>query len=512
MMKLLLKILLTLISLFYLECSASDGVNTPSFVNTTTGNFIGTVNSYTTVYKGIRYADASIDNRWKRAAIIEDTDLITNADKFGNICYQKVTSSYPLSNMSEDCLFLNIWQPNNASSKNKKSVIIFIHGGAFIEGSGSNPIYNGLNLSEFNEGELSSSIVISFNYRLGALGFLNIRKENGNYGLMDQKMAIEWVYENIENFGGDKNNITLMGQSAGAMSTGVHISDDSNISSYITNAIMQSPYMGMGFKDEKVAKEIALDIKNIFENNSSDIYTMNPKDIIILSMKSSTSFEFLVKYLYKIDFKSLFAFSPYIDGEVVKNDLIHSKTTVPLLVGNNKDESNFMFKPLTPKTITSFIEQLSTKYKLHISDLDGNRPLENFFTNVEFVCATNYFAKQKTQRTSTYLYYNEHRSSFNFWKGVKECEGKVCHSSELPYIFANWYQNDLSVVTPTEDDKIFSTNIMKVWKEFSQTSNIKTYKKYNEYDSVIDMNNTSPYFFLKEDALKQLCTEYSKSY
>ena len=503
---------LTLLALVFVECSGTDRVGISSYVNTTTGNFTGVVKSNTTVYKGIRYGDASIANRWKKATEIADTDLVTKAEEFGSICYQKISAKYPLSRMSEDCLFLNIWKPNDADKNHKKNVIVFIHGGAFVEGSSSDLLYNGLNLSEFDEGEVGASLVVSLNYRLGALGFLNIGRESGNYGLMDQKMAIEWIYQNIEQFGGDKNHITLMGQSAGAMSVGVHISNESDTSRYITNAIIQSPYMGMGFKDEKTSKEIALDIKAVLEKNSSNIYKMDPKDIITLSLSTTTSFEFNAKYLYKIDFKNLFPFSPYVDGKIVKKDLINSKTDIPLLIGNDKDESNFMFKSLTPKIVTKLIDYTNSKDGLHLPDPDIDAPLENFLTDVKFICPTNYFVKQEPQRMSTYFYHNEFLGSFNFWRDAKECEGKVCHTSEIPYIFGNWYQSNMTAVVPTENDKRFSVKIMKIWKEFSATSTIKGFRKYYENDSMIDINNKNPYFYLKKNILYDKCSKHKTSY
>lgn len=104
---------LSLWALFFVECNADDRVATPSYVDTTTGNFTGVVKSNTTVYKGIRYGNASIAYRWKKAGEIADSDLVTKADKFGSICHQKISEKYPLSKMSEDCLYLNIWKPND---------------------------------------------------------------------------------------------------------------------------------------------------------------------------------------------------------------------------------------------------------------------------------------------------------------------------------------------------------------------------------------------------------------
>jgi hypothetical protein len=127
----------------------------------------------------------------------------------------------------EDCLYLNIWTPQvNRSSKRAKSellpVLIWIYGGAFLHGGASLPEYNG-NVLAATRGV----IVVSFNYRLGALGFLVSTSDGlfGNYGLDDQKTAIQWVQDHIENFGGDPDRVTLFGESAGAMSIGLQLLD-----------------------------------------------------------------------------------------------------------------------------------------------------------------------------------------------------------------------------------------------------------------------------------------------
>jgi len=119
--------------------------------------------------------------------------------------------------MSEDCLYLNVWTKPGLSGA---PVIVYIHGGAFFVGAGSMPLYSGEHLAE------RDVVVVNLNYRLGALGFLahpELSAEyeegaSGNYGLLDQVAALEWVRDNIARFGGDPDNVTIVGQSAGSMS------------------------------------------------------------------------------------------------------------------------------------------------------------------------------------------------------------------------------------------------------------------------------------------------------
>ncbi|KAK3283186.1 hypothetical protein CYMTET_9103, partial [Cymbomonas tetramitiformis] len=129
---------------------------------------------------------------------------------------------------SEDCLFLNVWSPPGASSESAKGVLLWIYGGAFEIGDGySGGSYDGEALSAH-----TGKVVVTFNYRLGIFGFLAhpaLKAEDkdgttGNYGLQDQRFAMQWVQENIAHFGGNPNEVTIFGESAGGMSVCYHIS------------------------------------------------------------------------------------------------------------------------------------------------------------------------------------------------------------------------------------------------------------------------------------------------
>jgi para-nitrobenzyl esterase len=187
-------------------------------------------------YQGIRYATAE---RWKMpkpapwpsASVAQYTD-------FGPICPQ----NKPPQPDSEDCLFLNVWAPASAlTSATKLPVMVFIHGGAYVIGSGSSPFYDGSALAA------QGVVVVTLNYRLGALGFLRAAGGKfdpatieGNFGLHDQQEAMKWVHDNIAPFGGDATRITLFGESAGAMSVGLHTFDVPSSQALFANAIMES--------------------------------------------------------------------------------------------------------------------------------------------------------------------------------------------------------------------------------------------------------------------------------
>ena len=187
-------------------------------------------------FLGIPYAQAPSGNqRWRSPVKLKSFDNggTHDAKQYGDCCHQihnepdswlKRMAMGPRSNPSEACLNLNIWTPRAAKLLSKVPVIVFIHGGAFSSGSNSIPLYEPIRMVEANE----NVIVVSINYRLGVFGFLaslqlqeevqHTEKGFGNYGIEDQILALQWIQENIEAFGGDASNVTLMGHSAGAIS------------------------------------------------------------------------------------------------------------------------------------------------------------------------------------------------------------------------------------------------------------------------------------------------------
>ena len=184
------------------------------------------------VFKGIPYAAPPVGElRWRDPQPVIPWGGVRKADSFGPIAMQKPQDpssmyykefySSGLPEMSEDCLYLNVWAPEGSvgNAGAKLPVAMWIHGGAFSGGYGHEITMDG------TEWARRGVILVTINYRLGFLGFLaypELSKEqgglSGNYGLKDQIVALKWIHENIEGFGGDPDNITVMGQSAGGMS------------------------------------------------------------------------------------------------------------------------------------------------------------------------------------------------------------------------------------------------------------------------------------------------------
>lgn len=199
---------------------SAPGVAAP--VATQSGLIEGVVEAGIVAYKGVPYASPPEGRlRWRAPEPPEPWPGVRNADAYGKACPQIVPypDDAPVEPEGEDCLYLNVWAPADAAPQSR-AVLVWIHGGGLIGGSGSVPLYAGENLAR------RDVVVVTMNYRLGALGFLahpDFSRESpdgvsGNYGLLDQLAALRWVKRNIENFGGDPDNVTVMGQSSGAIS------------------------------------------------------------------------------------------------------------------------------------------------------------------------------------------------------------------------------------------------------------------------------------------------------
>ena len=206
-------------------CVALSAFAQPSapIIKTQNGQVQGVVGRQVFIFKGIPFAAPPVgDLRWREPQPAPPWQGTRKAESFGNACIQapglSAANGGDSGPLSEDCLYLNIWTPKLDPAA-KLPVMVWIHGGAYIFGAGSLAIYDGESLA--NRG----AVFVSINYRLAQLGFFAhpaLEKENPggpvNFGLLDQIAALKWVQQNIDQFGGDPNNVTIFGQSAGAKS------------------------------------------------------------------------------------------------------------------------------------------------------------------------------------------------------------------------------------------------------------------------------------------------------
>jgi para-nitrobenzyl esterase len=234
--------------------------------------------------------------------------------------------------MSEDCLYLNIWSPG--ASAGQRPVMVYIHGGAFTLGSASDPWYDGTSFAANH-----NIVVVSLNYRLGILGFAYLKNlagadatNTGNCGLLDQIAALEWVRENIAAFGGDPDNVTVMGESAGAMSIGTLLGMPA-AQGLFRRAILQS-----GGASNLVTRPRATQV-------AQALLAKLGLETSQLAALADVPLEALLKIQPELgrEFGGILAYSPMIDGETLPQHpsamiAQGSAANVAILAGTNRDE------------------------------------------------------------------------------------------------------------------------------------------------------------------------------
>jgi len=336
--------LITPLFLVLVTCRASDTV-----VTLPDGTVLqGSQEGHIATFKGIRYAQPPVgDLRWAPPVpwVNENTSQIYDATRFGHACIQYLWGDDGIfDDGSEDCLFLNVYvNLNYTYAEGSVPVGVFVHGGSYISGGSHLPLYDGVDMIEYMQGK---AILVTTNYRLNVFGFLgseNLRfidtesGSTGNYGLQDQRLAFEWVQRNIGSFGGDRNRVTIFGESAGAGSMSNHLTAPKSFGLY-QSVILESG----SFSDwVSVNLECAEDTYNniLSETNCADVNCLRSLDAITLKRASMKTYGKFCGYAPVVDGVELTT-HPWIalaNGDI--ND-------VPILHGTNSDEGSiFTFFP-----------------------------------------------------------------------------------------------------------------------------------------------------------------------
>ena len=284
-------------------------------------------------FKGVPFAAPPVGNlRWREPQPVQNWSGVRKADKFGPRAMQLPVfgdMNFRSDGMSEDCLYLNVWTPAKTGNE-KLPVLVYFYGGGFMAGDGSEPRYDGESMAR------RGIVAITVNYRLGIFGFLShpeLTKESphhasGNYGLLDQSAALQWVQKNIAAFGGDPKKITIAGESAGSFSVSAQMASPLS-KNIIAGAIGESgSLLGLtavaSLKDgEKSGSDFAASIK---ANSLADLRAIPAEQL--LKSTANTGFG---KFPVCVD-GYFFTKSPLAVFE--KGEQAH----VPLLVGWNSQE------------------------------------------------------------------------------------------------------------------------------------------------------------------------------
>jgi len=332
---------------------------TDATVETRSGRLRGQALPGVRVWRGIPYASPPIGALRFRAPVPATPWAgVRDATEFGPICPQpSLAGRAPIEPMDEDCLYLNVWAP--ASGAARRPVMVFIHAGAYYVGSGSNPRFDGARLSAAGD-----VVVVTINYRLGPLGFLDPSGLHGsagrfetNLGLRDQIAALRWVADNIGAFGGDPGNITLFGQSAGGGSVACLVASPLSEGLFHAAIIQSGPIDGVfdGPQAAQVAEGFFAQLE--WPDLTFDDLLTIPADVL------QAAADRLVSMMTSV-LPGHTAFQPMIDGEVLldrptQSILAGHGRPVPLIIGSNEDEGSLFVMPGLPPMVPSIEPNLS---------------------------------------------------------------------------------------------------------------------------------------------------------
>ncbi|XP_076439617.1 acetylcholinesterase-like [Babylonia areolata] len=484
-------------TLILLMMTSSTFAQQAEVVNTTLGHIQGLRKSVlgkeVDVYYGIPYAKPPLGKlRFKRPEPAEPwSDIMSTVTK-PNTCFQTINTVFgtfpgvsmwnPVTPMSEDCLYLNVWVPRGFGSEPPRAAMVWIHGGSSNAGSSTLEMYDGSKLAA-----TQNVIVATINYRLGPLGFLYTGTVDapGNQGLLDQSLALKWVHANVERFGGRQTSITIFGESAGSFSVGLHLLSPLS-RNYFTRAIMQSgsPAMEKFFISHSETIGKAQKLSAMF--GCSTMQCMQQVDA-----RNLTDAQWALLTGDVIDVPV----PPVIDNYFVT---AHPTTLLAegaakdteLLIGVNKDEGMyflaFAFAPLfhweTPAAIPNDQLQGMVRDIVRNNDKafkamwyeyvdrvvpaqrDSNWDIaDDIVGDLNFKCPSVAFANAFASmggRRDVYLYSFEHRLSNNPWP---ESMGMM-HAYEIELVFG--LPRDFNY---TQEEEVLADRMMGYWTRFAET-------------------------------------------
>ncbi len=447
--------------------AVASSAQEPSFLKTKNGVVQGIHEDEVYVYKGIPFAAPPVGNlRWRPPQPEEPWADVRSALQFGDYCPQNAASIFPdpPGNMSEDCLTLNIWTPS-ANVDARLPVMVWIYGGGYVNGSGSLSIYDGTALAK------QDVVLISINYRLGVLGFFahpalsqaQAGEPLGNYGLMDQIAALEWVKENVAAFGGDPNNVTIFGESAGAGSVN-YLMVATTAKGLFHRAISQSSSAGLQPEPEMtrpVGRRLAVEEQG---EVLASLLGLDQEPDVIAALREVSVDKFLDVTDRRVSPR------PLIDGLIITDrmGILFSQGRqhdVPYLAGGNSWEASLghavgagMSPALRARSMSPDIA--ATLYK----GLDESQAIDQWFGDSHTWAPTRYLTSQMSNVTSpAYIYFMSYLTESR--RGIQP---GVAHGDEIAYVFQTLdrFYDDVS-----ERDRGISEMISAYWVHFAKTGN-----------------------------------------
>jgi para-nitrobenzyl esterase len=445
-------------------------------------------------FLGLPYAAAPVgDLRWRAPQTAASWKGERDATKFGASCAQNHVFDdmvFQAAGPSEDCLFLNVYAPADATSESAYPVMFWIHGGGYSGGGGSEPRHNGDLLPT------KGVVLVTINYRLGVFGFLataDLAKEAdgaaGNYGLMDMVAGLQWVQDNIAKFGGDPKNVTIFGESAG---------------SFAVSSLMASP-MAKGLFAKAIGESGAAFGDTLATETLEAREKKDGEWVDSLGVKSLAELRALptAKILEAAAAKGAVHFSEDIEGRFLTEQVPATYTAgkqahVPLLAGWNRDEFPYLAKDMTVEkwkayAAEHFGDRAEEFLKLYPGETDEQAVASAIAYGSDSWIAFGTWkwieAQRKTGDSPVYRYHLElaaptskfHPGSFAF------------HSDDIEYLFGTLDTRPGAVWRP--EDRKLSEEMMSYWTNFARTGDpngpgLPVWPKYDKDDSLIHLDST----------------------
>ncbi len=423
-------------------------------------------------FKGIPFAAPPVGQlRWKAPQPVESWTGVKKCTAFSPSPMQSKPSPFgpwteefliPKEPISEDCLYLNVWTAA-ASSKAKKPVLVWIYGGGFSSGGSGVPVYDGTAMAA------RGIVFVSMNYRVGIFGFFahpeltaeSGRNASGNYGLMDQVAALQWVKENIAAFGGDPANVTIAGQSAGSMSV------NCLVASPLAKGLFQKAIAESGALMLAAGARGSMPLQKAEENGEKIMHDLSASSVNALR-------EIPANDLLK---KAAFQSGPIIDGYVLPDAVSNifaagKENNVALLTGWNEDDG-VIFGP--SKTAADFRAQVALEYPKDAGDILKFYPATS---DVEAAASQARMSRDKIFGVQNYAWANFQGGKgkpvylYRFARKVpangEYAKYGAFHTGEVPYAYDNLALSNRPSVS---SDHALAKTMSAYWANFIITGN-----------------------------------------
>ncbi|HOO57262.1 MAG TPA: carboxylesterase family protein [bacterium] len=441
-------------------------------------------------YLGVPYAAPPVGDLRFRMPVEHDpwTEPLA-ADSISPQCPQVLT---PMSDseipMDEDCLYMNIWQP--VSEGGPKPVMVFVHGGGFIIGTGGSSMYEGSTLARYGD-----VVVVNFNYRLGVFGFLahpSLRTPDGisgNWGMYDQVAALEWVKKNISSFGGDPDNVTLFGQSAGGMSVGLHLSSPLSAGLFKNVMILSGPVLLINSGMEKAEKS-GLKLAGYLGCDDPDTAAECLRNVDVDKIMNDLKLGIFV--LDNAEADNMFFLAPVIDGKFMPDAPYKIfrdgkfNTDVNVVLGTTRDEAAYFTMNKTLREDADFLlnyeadmVSMETSFSIDLrvdpEKVNEMYPLSEYpsvekayqdlICDAGFTCATELLGELIVKyQPNVYRFYHTKDP-------IKIMNWGAYHGSELPYIFGNFKMMGRDFKSKT--NMKLTQKVITLWSAYAKTGTMK---------------------------------------